>query len=120
MIFVCTLSSKLIVMFKLDSLFFNLEKPLYIASVYIPPNRGSTFNNEFYSKLLNDILHYNNLGNIILTGDFNARTGTLLNYVFHDDNSIDKNYCQTPENYIHDQADLRNNIDCTTNEMENY
>ena len=65
---------------------------------------------------MDDILHYSYLGNIILTADFNARTGTLRDYVFHDDSSIDKNYCQTPDNYIQDQADLRNNIDCTTNE----
>ena len=95
---------------------FNVEKPLYIATVYIPSNRNSTFNNEFYSKLLGDILHYNNLGNIILTGDFNAHTGTLLDFVFHDDSSLDKNYCRTPDNYTHDQADYHNNIDCTTNE----
>ena len=56
------------------------------------------------------------IGNIILTGDFNARTGTLLDFVFHDDGSIDKNYCQTPDNYIHDQANLRNNIDNISNE----
>ena len=80
------------------------------------PNRGSTFDNEFYSKLLDGILNHSNLGNIILTGDFNAHTGTLLEYVFYDDSSIDKTYCQTPDNYIHDQADVSNNIDCITNE----
>ena len=82
----------------------------------MPPNRDSTFNIEFYSKLLDDVLQYSNLSNIILTGDFNARTGTLLDFVFHDDGSIDKNYCQTPDNYIHDQANLRNNIDNISNE----
>ena len=65
---------------------------------------------------MDDILHYSNLGNIILTGDFHAPTGTLLDYVLHD-NSLDKNYCQTPDNYIHDQADARNNIECITNEI---
>ena len=65
---------------------------------------------------MDDILPYNNLGHIILIGDFNAHTGTLLDFVFHDDSSLDKNYRQTPDNYTHDQADDHNNIDCTTNE----
>ena len=103
-----------IVWFKLDSKLFNLEKPLYIASVYIPPNKGSAI--KFFSRLLDDILHYTNLGDIILTGDFNARTSTLPDFVLHDDSSVDKNYCQTPDNYIHDQSEVRNNLDCTTNE----
>ena len=84
-----------IVWFKLDSKLFNLEKPLYIASVYLPPNKGSAINDEFFSRLLDDILHNTNLGDIILTGYFNARTSTLPDFVLHDDSSVDKDYCQT-------------------------
>ena len=66
---------------------------------------------------MDDILHYNDLGNIILTGDFNAHTGTLFGYVFHDAAQYTKTtHCQTPDIYTHDQAVVRNNIDCTTKE----
>ena len=74
----------------------------------MPPNSGSTLNAGFFAKLLDAILHCSNLGNIILTGDIDAPTGTLLGYVFHD-SSIGINYSQTPDNYIHDQADVHSN-----------
>ena len=43
---------------------------------------------------MDGILRYSNLDDIILTGDFNARTGKC-DFVPHDDCSIDKKNSQT-------------------------
>ena len=66
------------VSWKLDKSFFNLEKDIYVCSVYIPPS-NSTFcssykGNDPFDELQQQISFYSRKGDIILNGDFNART----------------------------------------------
>ena len=72
--------------------FFNLRKDLFICTVYYPP-RSSTYlnsdNSEVFELLEKDIFMYQNLGHIIICGDFNARCGGENDYVTDDlDNFI--------------------------------
>ena len=59
---------------------------LYLAAVYIPPldstSTISSFqNNNAYHLLQEDIAHFSQKGYVSLCGDFNARTGTLTDFV---------------------------------------
>ena len=59
---------------------------LYIGAVYIPPlDSTSTISsfqdNNAYHLLQEDVTHFSQKGYVSLCGDFNARTGTLIDYV---------------------------------------
>lgn len=72
---------------KLDKNFFNMPKDLFIGAVYIPP-RNSTYSKNIdydpYHELENEIINYTVQGDIMLVGDFNARTGTELDFITND------------------------------------
>lgn len=74
---------------KLDKEFFGLKKDLYICLVYYPPS-GSTYTQGLDKDILDcidsDIGTYQNLGNIMLCGDFNARISTEPDFISQDDN----------------------------------
>ena len=61
---------------KLDKTFFNFTEDLYICSVYIPPeysSREKRLGKDHFKRLTENILKIKS-ENIILVGDFNART----------------------------------------------
>ena len=62
----------------------------------------------FYSVLLEDIVKYSKVGDIIIQGDFNAYTNTISDFVLHDEfnhSNIDDVF------YKHDTNLPRNNLD---------
>ena len=72
---------------KLEKDFFGFSTDLYICCVYDPPE-GSSYSKgldhgilEFLEK---DIDYYQNYGNILLCGDFNARVSSESDYIHHD------------------------------------
>ncbi|KAK3101032.1 hypothetical protein FSP39_000386 [Pinctada imbricata] len=101
-----------IVWLMLDHTFFNTNKDIYLAIVYVSPeNVKSKAQNidMIYTQLLADICEFSRLGHIILQGDFNAYTNTHPDFVV-DDNSnppcLNENVC-----YINDVKLPRNNLD---------
>ena len=55
---------------------------MHICALYIPPESPPYFKNEIFGDISNDIKNFENLQtSIILCGDFNLRTGKLLDYV---------------------------------------
>ena len=66
---------------KLDKTFFNPDQDIFLCAIYIPPRESPYFNSDFFDGLQNDIAKYSSEGHILLTGDFNARTGCALDYV---------------------------------------
>ena len=66
-----------------------LKKDCYICYAYIPPE-----NSNYYKARGQDTLEYieselpiySNLGNVLLIGDINARTGIATDFVQHDEN----------------------------------
>ena len=78
------------VWWKLDKSFFNLEKDIYVCSVYIPPSNSTFYSsykgNDPFDELQQQISFYSRKGDIILTGDFNSRKGNLedLNTNYND------------------------------------
>jgi hypothetical protein len=61
---------------------------LQVSSIYISPKISSyrkKQNTDILEQIEQDIINkYSNLGDIILTGDLNARTGTGLDYIKRD------------------------------------
>lgn len=65
---------------KLDKSFFNLPNDIYIANCYIAPEDSvlhRDMNYDIFDTLGEEISKYSKLGEIIITGDLNARTGDL-------------------------------------------
>ena len=57
-------------------------KYLHICAVYIPPESSPYFKDDIFYDISNDINNFENLQTpIMLCGDFNSRTGKLLDYV---------------------------------------
>lgn len=72
-----------LVWIKLDKTFFGTDNDIYICSCYIPPEDSNVYKNinsqlfefDFFELLSNDIRHYSELGDILITGDLNSRVG---------------------------------------------
>ena len=67
--------------FKLLKLFFKLDNDLFVCATYIPPqNTTLRINNktDYWENLTNSLIDYNSKGNILITGDLNARTGKCI------------------------------------------
>ena len=56
------------------------EKHVFLCGAYIPPINSKYYNSELFEELENDISEFSSMGQIVLLGDLNARTGkfTLL------------------------------------------
>ena len=87
---------------KIDSAFFHLPKDLYICAVYDPPP-NSTYSLRLPKDPLElmeeDIIQYSKLGNILLVGDFNARTSNSPDYIINDS---DDNFIPIYDDYCLD------------------
>jgi exonuclease III len=84
---------------------------LYIGCVYIPPqfsSFGKENTQQIWDSLEQDIEHFSNKSEIIICGDFNARSGRLIDYIQMDNNH---NYYNLPNNYVYDNCYKRCSMD---------
>ena len=72
----------------------------------MPPRDSPYFNPDIFHDLENDIVKFSTKGFIMLTGDFNARTGCVLDFVdldqnihIPDDNLFPKHNLRKRKNY---------------------
>ena len=101
---------------KLDKCFFGFQKDIYICSVYVTPE-SSTHNSSrdnVWHLLQTEIADLSTKGDIMLTGDFNARTGTQRDYVYHD-SSVAEHYIPLPPDYQTDKEKMRASQDVVIN-----
>ncbi|XP_077862562.1 uncharacterized protein LOC144344539, partial [Saccoglossus kowalevskii] len=105
---------------KLRKKFFHLEKDVYIGTTYIPPKNSSYYNqnnNDPYEELHNEIQEFKMKGNIIIQGDFNARTKELEDIIIDDEDKLQTNL-PIPDTYIYDtNIKKRRNADTWKNEF---
>jgi endonuclease/exonuclease/phosphatase (EEP) superfamily protein YafD len=52
------------------------------------------FENEIFGELENDIIQFSSKGNIMILGDFNARTNTLEDFISKDGNNFINDTCE--------------------------
>ena len=103
-----------IIWVKLDKLFFNLEKDIYICVAYLSPENSSIFKdktNSLFEDIEKEVSKYCYDGDVIIMGDLNARTGRLKDYI--SDDSV--NYIPLPNNYEIDNFRERLNRDNNVN-----
>lgn len=87
---------------KLAKSFFKWQDDLYLAIIYLSPEYSTLTvrdNPDLFEKLESDIAWFSQKGKILLTGDFNARTGAELDYIEDDDNA----YLPMPNDYVPDR-----------------
>ena len=65
----------------------NNEESLCICVCYLPP-QASAYNDslDFYTKLLEQVYMYQNIGKLYICGDFNARCGDIQDFIEGVDN----------------------------------
>lgn len=51
------------------------DKNIYLCAAYTPPSESPYFTEEFFNTLHTEIVHFQAQGNVMVCGDFNARTG---------------------------------------------
>ena len=87
---------------------------VYIGCVYIPPQSssyGKDHTQHIWDQLEKDTEHFSTKGNVILCGDFNARTGTMEDYIQMDG---DNNVYTMPSYYMTDAVSKRYSSDSIT------
>ena len=77
---------------KLDKTYFDLQSDIYLATIYLSPEKYEKQKNKNYiEQLENEIVKFSELGDIMLQGDLNARCGHLQDQLFTGkDNFIDQ------------------------------
>jgi exonuclease III len=93
--------------------FFNLDKDLCVCFAYIPPygsSYGKRESGNIWDKLSEQLLSFSCLGNILLCGDLNARTGLMKDFIDLDDDQ----YNDLPIGYTIDNPNPRASADRDT------
>ena len=96
---------------KLDRTYFNFQKDIYVGTVYLSPSNFERSNGiDFIGELEAEMLHFSQKSNIIVHGDFNARTGDMQETISDDDNV----FLNVPEDYEADETYMRQSQDSGT------
>ena len=91
-------------MLKLDKEFFSLERDLIFAAASLPPEGSTVFNTyekagfEHIEEKINQIVEECENIDIMLAGDFNARTGELDDFIMTDSTEFVPELCDNPSN----------------------
>ena len=94
---------------RIDKSLLNSTKHLYLCGIYIPPIKSHYFDEDIFEKL--EILQFSQKGNMLLLGDFNARTSKLDDFISKEGNTFIKDIT---ENSAHPPK--RNNFDSSVND----
>ena len=54
---------------------------LFVCAIYIPPTESPYFNEDTFYDLESEINHFQSLGNVMICGDLNSRTGEGLDFI---------------------------------------
>ena len=76
-----------IIWVKISKDLFSTDDEVFICHMYIPPNVSKVFSStdfDFFDQLELDIVKYNDLGKVYISGDLNARTSDSSDYFVFD------------------------------------
>ena len=96
---------------KLDKIFFGLKKTTFLCFCYIKPYYSKDESELVFSKLHSEIMHFKEIGETLLCGDFNARTSGLQDYIPNDDRNDNIDECPVPSDYCADFPIHRKQLD---------
>ena len=91
------------------------NETMYLCFCYLKPYQTKETSELTYSKLANDISYFQTRGEVLVSGDFNARTGNLYDYILHDTINDTIPDCPLPPTYLPDHVCPRHNTDNQTN-----
>ncbi|CAG2203358.1 TBCD [Mytilus edulis] len=76
---------------KISKLIINQKTDSLLGCVYIPPTELEYSTSESFDEVENEMLNIKNIEslNCIIFGDFNAKTGSLPDYIIPDENLVD-------------------------------
>lgn len=102
---------------KMDKNHIKCNRNIFLCFVYVKPytRKYKERSESMFRELENDIAFYCTQGHILLCGDFNARTGGLIDYISDDSNNENFKDCPTPSDYEPDLPIKRNNLDEKSN-----
>ncbi len=86
-------------------------KKQYVTNLTFVNVRWPAKNKDIFHQLDRDIVQYSSLGDIMLLGDFNGRTGSSDDFI-RNDRSKD---LPLPPQYVEDSNITQNNCDTKTN-----
>jgi hypothetical protein len=109
-------NSKYCMWVRLDCNFFGFEKDLYYGIIYLRSTEDRKSRDLYFEQLDNDIVKYRSMGDIVITGDFNARTSTTPDYIINDHYDKSDSHIPLPEMYVNDIPLFRNNVDTKCNQ----
>ena len=100
---------------KLHASFFGFKRDVFLCLVYISPETSTHQNSRdnLWLLLEDEIAQFSTCGHIIITGDFNARTGSLPDFILNDSSM----HIPLPHDYVDDETIARVSKDKT---MNNY
>jgi len=99
-----------ILWFKLDKTVLNYDEHFNFGVIYVPPDNTKFFSRDIYDIFSHEIENFTtNNKNVILVGDFNARTG-LLSELLSADNFIYDQIGLNPSDVL--DIDLNQSIAC--------
>ena len=96
---------------KLNKSFFKLQNDVYICFLHIPPKNSSFTQKNWdgFEVLVNSARKYSSVGDLLVIGDFNARTGRAADFITSDS---DADYATYDIQYSPDlKCDIRNSED---------
>jgi hypothetical protein len=83
---------------KISKSILKSENDLYLCGTYIPPKSSKYFKSELFDQLEEETIIFSGKGDVILIGDFNARTSKLDDFVSTDGNKHIQNLTQDNSN----------------------
>ena len=81
-----------IIWIKISKELFPFDDDVFICHTYIPPNISRVFSStdfDFFEQIEIDIVKYNGMGKVFVSGDFNSHTSDSLDY-FDSDKYLDE------------------------------
>ena len=92
-----------------------ISQSIYLCFCYVKPYKSKDLSEHIFSQLTTEISYFQSLGEVLISGDFNARTGDLTDFIPHDSTTETFSDCPLPLDYSPDPTLPRSNTDNQTN-----
>ena len=88
---------------------------MYLGIIYVRYTNDAKDRDLYFEQLDKEISKHRSMGDNILAGDFNSRTGSLEDYIINDQFGSSDIYMPLPDSYVNDIPLHRNNCDTVCN-----
>ena len=103
-------ASSNVVWCKISKTVLGRQKDLFMGGLYIPPTYSPYFDDNLFENLEHDVEKFSKLGNIMMLGDFNARTGFASDFVSKEGNDVITNDCSALSREVKQRKNFDENL----------